>query len=264
MDSVTQFYDSLADNYHLIASGWDGEVRRQGQLLHALLSKRFGIQPGARILDCSCGIGTQAIGLALQGYLVTGSDVSPKEIERAVIEAKRLGADVVFKVADFLTPASEDARKFDAVISFDNAIAHLNDCENLQQAFSSMKQKLATGGVLLVSARDYDQLRETKPTGTVPRMIEDEFGKRIYFQTWEWNKDGTGYFVNLFVLRPSESIWEGKPFQIKMTAFTADEVMNAMKNSEFKGVCRLGPDDSRYYQPVYAASIDEIRGKLCQ
>jgi hypothetical protein len=167
-----------------------------------------------------------------------------------------LGADVAFKVADFPAPVSKEEQKFDAVISFDNAIAHLNVSEDLQMAFGCMKQKLATGGILLVSARDYDQLRKTKPTGTVPRMIEDDFGNRIYFQTWEWNDDGTGYFVNLFVLRQLESTWAGKPFQTKMTAFTADEIMSAMKNAEFKDVSRLNPEESQYYQPVYAASID--------
>jgi hypothetical protein len=60
--SVAHFYDELADDYHLIYSDWDASIRRQGDDLDALIG-----QDRAAVLDCSCGIGTQAIGLALRG-----------------------------------------------------------------------------------------------------------------------------------------------------------------------------------------------------
>lgn len=66
--SVAHFYDELADAYHLIHSDWDTSIRRQGSALDALIG-----QDRVTILDCSCGIGTQAMGLALRGHRVTGS-----------------------------------------------------------------------------------------------------------------------------------------------------------------------------------------------
>jgi glycine/sarcosine N-methyltransferase len=67
--SALEFYDGLADSYHLIGANWDEMVRTQGQILDKLIR---GILPSRpiKILDCSCGIGTQAIGLALQGHEV--------------------------------------------------------------------------------------------------------------------------------------------------------------------------------------------------
>ena len=63
------FYDELADAYHLVFEDWDAAMRRQGRLLAALLPPPAAAEP---VLDCACGIGTQALGLAAPGYAVEG------------------------------------------------------------------------------------------------------------------------------------------------------------------------------------------------
>ncbi|MEU2630611.1 class I SAM-dependent methyltransferase, partial [Kitasatospora sp. NPDC007106] len=70
-DPVAGFYDGLAAGYHLIYADWEAGIRRQGAALDALLTDRLGSGP-ADVLDCACGIGTQAIGLALRGHRVVG------------------------------------------------------------------------------------------------------------------------------------------------------------------------------------------------
>jgi ubiquinone/menaquinone biosynthesis C-methylase UbiE len=71
--SVKDFYDELARDYHLIFADWDASMARQAEVLDGMLRQHLG--PGAqRILDCSCGIGTQAIGLALAEHDVVASD----------------------------------------------------------------------------------------------------------------------------------------------------------------------------------------------
>jgi glycine/sarcosine N-methyltransferase len=60
--SVRDFYDGLASDYHLFYDDWEAAVQRQGAALDRLIK---GLHPSAvELLDCSCGIGTQAIGLA--------------------------------------------------------------------------------------------------------------------------------------------------------------------------------------------------------
>ncbi|HSD81583.1 MAG TPA: methyltransferase domain-containing protein [Solirubrobacteraceae bacterium] len=43
------------------------------------------------MLDASCGIGTQAIGLARAGFTVTATDISPVSVERCAREAAAAG-----------------------------------------------------------------------------------------------------------------------------------------------------------------------------
>ena len=83
-----EFYDRLADEYHLIVGNWDEAVKWQGEVLDTLLRSVTG-RGSLSILDCSCGIGTQAIGLALLGHRLTATDLSPRSIERAREEARR-------------------------------------------------------------------------------------------------------------------------------------------------------------------------------
>lgn len=75
------FYDELAPLYHLIYQDWAASVIRQGKQLSALIETEW---PGSKkVLDLSCGIGTQCIGLAQQGYTLVGSDISPNAVCRA-------------------------------------------------------------------------------------------------------------------------------------------------------------------------------------
>ena len=74
--SITQsFYDSLASQYDKLFLDWQTTTQEQAVILDRLFAHN-GFDKSAHILDCACGIGTQAIGLAAIGYNVTGSDIS--------------------------------------------------------------------------------------------------------------------------------------------------------------------------------------------
>lgn len=80
--SVRDFYDDLAHDYHLMFRDWDASMAYQAEVLGGLVRQSLGAGPHT-VLDCSCGIGTQAIGLALAGHQVVGSDLSPVAAARA-------------------------------------------------------------------------------------------------------------------------------------------------------------------------------------
>src|SRR5271167_2215466 len=97
MDQLRSFYDALADHYHLIFEDWDRSMDRQGQILGSLLASQ--ISAGSlTILDCACGIGTQSIALSRLGHRVTGSDLSPLEVNRARKEAIKRALEIDFYV----------------------------------------------------------------------------------------------------------------------------------------------------------------------
>jgi len=99
-----EFYDDLAESYHLIFQDWEASLRYQADVLARLLPP-----PGldVPILDCACGIGTQAIGLALKGYRIEGRDPSPTSIGRASREAAIRGLTANFRIDDMRNLSTE-------------------------------------------------------------------------------------------------------------------------------------------------------------
>ncbi len=157
-DPVTEFYDRLSPEYR-DNMGWDWEaaVREEGALLDRFLANEVGRRGPYSLLDCSCGIGTQAIGLALHGHKVHATDLSPVSIDCARRESTDLGVAMTFGVADFRNLSAAVSDIFDVVITCDNSIAHCLNDDDLAAALASMKTRLKPGGLLLFSIRPLSQ-----------------------------------------------------------------------------------------------------------
>ena len=68
--NITQsFYNSMASQYDKLFLDWETTTHEQAAFLSRIFREN-GFDYTSQILDCACGIGTQAIGLALLGYNV--------------------------------------------------------------------------------------------------------------------------------------------------------------------------------------------------
>ena len=220
-EPVREFYDGLADEYHFLFADWRQEVAKQGEALDAII-RREAASAASSVLDCACGIGTQAIGLALRGYRVHASDFSEAAVTRARREAASFGVDMSFGVADFRALGAAIAAKFDVVICCDNALSHCLDESDLPAAATQARARLNAGGLFVASIRDYDRLLEQSgaergsdpglpglqgqrpvhgPRGTMPQVFDDAGARRIAFQVWDWALDGRSYAVHQFSCR---------------------------------------------------------------
>ena len=163
-----QFYDSMADHFHLIFEDWDASMRRQGAAIARLLppTEEAGV-----ILDAACGIGTQSLSLAAIGYAVEGSDISAAAIARAQREAASRGLTCSFRVDDMRTLKTASAGRYGAVIAMDNALPHLDSDDDIHATFAAMRSRLRPGGKVLVSVRDYARHVQERHTG-MPRFLQ--------------------------------------------------------------------------------------------
>jgi glycine/sarcosine N-methyltransferase len=254
MDLSTQdFYDRLAEDYHLIFGGWDEEVRQQGEILDRLLRTETGRRERLSILDCSCGIGTQAIGLALRGHRLTATDLSPRAVERARREAERFAVEIAFGTADFRALEESVEGTFDAVISCDNALPHMISRDDLLAAVRSIRSRVREGGLFLASIRDYDELLRERPRVTTPKVMETPEGRRVYFQVWDWEDDSRAYVVNLFLLSEEGENWRTVHHTTRYRAMLRSELRSVLEEVGFSDVDWKMPDQSSYYQPVVTA-----------
>ncbi len=183
---VRDFYDQLAGEFNLIFEDWETSIARQAAVLAPILERECGPASSIKILDCACGIGTQVLGLAKRGFLVTGSDVSPGAISRARLETATRGLNCALYVADMRDLSHVPGTGFDAVICMDNALPHLFSEGDLARAAAEIRGKLRTGGTFVASIRDYDRLIKERPTVQGPSFFTDAGRRRIVFQLWDW------------------------------------------------------------------------------
>lgn len=246
------FYDELAGDYHLIYANWPASVHRQAAALDRVIREELGDGP-ARILDCTCGIGTQALGLARLGHDVLGTDLSPRAIARARREAHRLGLPVRFEVADVKTLGESVPDGFDVVLSADNALPHLLSEADLRRGIEAMFSRIRPRGLLLASIRDYDRLLEEKPATThvVATGVEGE--RRIAFQVWEWSADGRSYGLELFLMRESREGWSVQSRKSRYRAVTRAELSATVREEGNASSQWLMPEQSGFFQPLLVA-----------
>lgn len=251
--SVLSFYDQLADDYHLIFKDWQAGLRQQGTVLHQFIARLHSQAPNLTLYDCSCGIGTQAIGLALQGYVVHATDLSPLALERAQKEASALGVTMTFGVADFRSLINDVDGEFDVVLSCDNALPHLLTDDDLVLAAKNLFAKVKSGGLLLIGIRDYEGLLETRPHTTPVTIYDNEDGsRRIRFQVWDWQDNSAIYTLNQFIISGKDT-WTTRHFQTEYRAWQQHEITPFLTQAGFENVQWHLPETTSYYQPIVTA-----------
>jgi SAM-dependent methyltransferase len=246
---VGDFYDDLAGNYHLMFEDWEASMARQAAALGPILERACGPAESVRILDCACGIGTQALGLSKLGFRVTGSDVSPCAVERARQEASARGLNLALYVADILKLSDVPETNFDAVVCVDNALPHLSCDERLAEAAIQVRTKLRAGGVFVASIRDYDRLIEERPVVQGPSFFYDAGRRRIVFQLWDW-MDERRYTFHLYITRDTRAGWQTHHGVSTYRAVLRDELTRILDAAGFSKVQWLLPAESGFYQPI--------------
>ena len=247
--SVAHFYDELADDYHLIYADWDASIRRQGDALDRLIG-----QDNASVLDCSCGIGTQAIGLALHGHRVTGTDLSPRAAARATREAAHRNVSLPTAAADMRRLPFPDAR-FDAVVCADNSLPHLLTERDVHTALTQMHRVLRPAGLLLLSTRPYDDLLRNRPASASPQVHQAADGgeRTVTFQLWHWHEDGEHYDVEHFQLLPTGGEWRVKVRRTVYWALGRDRLAGLVTDAGFVDLEWRMPHETGFFQPLLMA-----------
>lgn len=232
---VPTFYDRFAPYYDLVFSrDFDTSIALHGRQLAALIRQNWGV--GLRtILDVSCGIGTQALGLAQQGFQVTASDLSPGAIARARTEAAARNLAVAFSVADMRCAHTHHQRRFDLVLSADNSIPHLLSDAAILTAFRQFYACCKPGGGCIVTVRDYEHEDRTNEQ-IRPYGIKVIDGTRyLLFQVWRF--DGPIYELSMYLVEDSgQPTCRTEVFRTRYYAITIDRLIDLMRQAGFDQV----------------------------
>ena len=247
---ITQtFYDHLAPQYDKLFLDWNAAMQEQAVILDKIFADQ-GYDRSARVLDCACGIGTQAIGLAMLGYSVTASDFSEGALAQARERAAQKQVQIAFDHADFCALQEVFPERFDIVIAMDNALPHMLTCEDLDSAIRSITGRIADGGMFVASIRDYDALLVNKPSYSPPYIHPTDSGQRVAFQTWHW--EGENYQLVQYIIEDGDMLQTSK-FECEYRATRREEITNLLTAHGCREVRWLFPEETGFYQPVVIA-----------
>ena len=249
MDITQKFYDNLASQYDKLFLDWQSTTKEQAVILNQLFQE-YGFDTSATVLDCACGIGTQAIGLATIGYSVTASDISDGALVEARERAAKNHINIRFAHADFCALSDTFSETFDIVICMDNALPHMLTKHALETAIRSITSQLAAGGIFVASIRDYDSILLTKPLYTPPYIHKTNNGQRVSFQTWIWNDEH--YKLTQYIIDDEETLQVSK-FDCEYRATRRDELTNLLRMNGCSEVVWKYPEETGFYQPIVIA-----------
>ena len=248
---ITQtFYDNLATHYDKLFLDWQAATQEQAVILDRLF-QHYGFDKSARILDCACGIGTQAIGLAAMGYDITASDISQGALAEARERAAKNNVQIPFVNADFCALSETFARPFDVILAMDNALPHMLTSDALDSAIRSITNQIADGGIFIASIRDYDALLLDKPPYSPPYIHQTAKGQRVSFQTWTW--EGDNYSLIQYIVDDEDTLQISK-FACQYRATRREELTQLLLANGCSQVAWLFPEETGFYQPIVVAS----------
>ncbi len=249
MSIIQKFYDDMASQYDKLFLDWSKTTEEQAVFLDGLFREK-SFDCSATVLDCACGIGTQAIGLARKGYCVTASDISEGELSEARERAKKNQVNIRFERSDFRSLSDALDEKFDIVIAMDNALPHMLTEKDLSAAVKSIVNQIKEGGIFVASIRDYDDLLTKKPPYSPPYIHKTEKGKRVSFQTWEWDDDL--YILTQYIIDDEDNLQISK-FDCEYRATRREELTELLLSHGCNKVEWKMPEESGFYQPVLIA-----------
>lgn len=249
MDIIQTFYNNLATQYDKLFLDWSAETHEQALILNKLFSDN-GFDKNAQVLDCACGIGTQAIGLAALGYNVTASDISDAELAQARERAAKNNVDIRFENADFRALSQTFSERFDIVIAMDNALPHMLSKADLGLAVNSIVDRIGKNGIFVASIRDYDTLLNDKPPYSPPYIHKTENGQRVSFQTWHWTDDH--YKLIQYIIDDDNALQISK-FECEYRATRREELTALLLSSGCGKVVWKFPEETGFYQPIVIA-----------
>lgn len=245
--NITQtFYDDLATQYDKLFLDWKSATHEQAELLRKIFHSR-GLDDTARVLDCACGIGTQAIGLAALGYHVAASDISEGELKEAAVRAAENQVKIRFERADFRALSDVFPEHFDIVICMDNALPHMLSKDELESAVRSIIDRVEEGGIFVASIRDYDALLADKPPYSPPYIHKTGMGQRVSFQTWDW--DGDRYRLIQYIIDDEGPLQVSK-FTCEYRATRREELTELLFAAGCSEVVWMFPEETGFYQPI--------------
>jgi glycine/sarcosine N-methyltransferase len=252
---VDDFYNDLAHDYRWLfpdeaigSAGTVGATSPGSQdILEGILKT---LPPGARVLDCACGIGADAIALARRGYNVTASDGSASMVAEARRRSRQFGLEIDIAQARWQELPDRIPGPFELALCLGNAMVHAETKASIVSSFGGIKKVLSPGGILVVDSRNWEELYEARPRIVTGRHVIERDGVRcssLYIWTIpdDFGEPCQAEIVLLF--EGADSAITHRRYVIDFTPFRRADLVDAIQSAGLAVVDDSYQADSPFY-----------------
>ena len=238
-------YEELASVYEFLVP--DAMVEPEGAVA-AFAEPVEQLEPGARVLDCSCGTGELAVGLALRGFDVAASDASPAMVARTQALAAARGVELAVRQRrwDELEPGAS----FDAVFCVGNSLIHAAGRAGRRSALAAMGGALRAGGLLVLTSRNWERLLALRQGLEVDEALVERGGRRgLVARAWTFARsleEPHGLEIAVALLGDGAAVEVHREL-LAFWPFTEPELLDDLRASGFEPVfSSYEPEAERY------------------
>ncbi len=158
--------------------------------------RKLGLRPGAKFLDCPCGIGRISIPLAKKGIRVTGVDVTGSYLEEVEKKSRALGLGIKTVHADMRRIDFDS--EFDAAGNLWTSFGYFENESDDQLVLKKLFRALKPGGRFMLHLINRDWIiRHYTPTswqkmkrGVVLESRHFDYASSRNVSTWRFMEDG--------------------------------------------------------------------------
>jgi SAM-dependent methyltransferase len=255
---VDDFYSELARDYTWLfpdeAIGSAGTVGATSPGSKGILEDILEVLPrGARVLDCACGIGADAIALARSGYNVIASDGSASMVAEARRRSRQFGLEINITQSRWQELSERIPGAFDLILCLGNAMVHAETKSNMVSSLEGIKKVLSPGGILVVDSRNWELLYDARPRIITSSHVIERDGVRcssLYVWTipGDFKEPCRAEIVLLF--EGENSAITHRRYVIDFTPFRHEDLTDAIQSA---GLTVIG-DSYKPDSPFYAVS----------
>ena len=188
-------------------------------------------------LDLACGPGRHAVALAQEGFHVTGVDLSPFLLQKAMGLAQEEGVDVEWALDDMRSFVRPEA--FDLVVNIFTSFGYFDDRTDDMTVLLNIHRSLRQGGVLVMELMG----REILARGFLPTTSEELADGRLLIQRHEICDDWTRV-KNQWILIEGD---KATTFRFQHSVFSGQELKDKLLDVGFGEVELFGGLDGREY-----------------
>ncbi|MBR6914892.1 MAG: class I SAM-dependent methyltransferase [Clostridia bacterium] len=195
------------------------------------LFKKFSKKKIKSVLDLGCGTGPLTERLALDGYAVTGLDISSDMLALASAREGCVDRGVQFVVGDmrnFKLP-----ERVGAVVSTQDTVSHLLTPQSLRRCFSCVAGALSPGGIFVFDVNTAYKMREIYGDNTF--VLEDEDSFTVWENEYLPAGPGVEFRVTVFTGTAS-GLWERDEGVTRERGWSPRSVANALREAGLEPV----------------------------